>query len=90
MKDLRSWRTSDDIDFASCVERVMATTDPDPRPGPNVTLEDINKILDRVAAISSFSSIDLRRRVGKKYTELISINNALSSIFRRSKSSEAK
>jgi DNA ligase-4 len=68
----------------------MATTDPDPRPGPNVTLEDINEILDRVAATSSFSSIDLRRRVRKKYTEPISINDALSSIFRRSKSSEAK
>ena len=41
MKDLQSWRTSDGMDFASCVEHVMAATDPEHRPGPNVTLEII-------------------------------------------------
>jgi hypothetical protein len=90
MKDLQSWRTSDGMGFTSCVKRVITATDANPRPDPGVTLEGINKILDRIAAISSFSSIDLKRRVSKKYTEPIGINNALSSIFRRSGNSETK
>jgi DNA ligase 4 len=36
MKDLQSWRISDGMGFASCVERVMAATDADPRPDPGV------------------------------------------------------
>jgi DNA ligase-4 len=90
MKDLQSWRTSDGMDFASCVEYVMAATDFEHRPGPNVTLEELDEILDRIAAISSFLSIDLRRRMKEKYAELIRVNDAFSSIFRRLKSSEAK
>jgi DNA ligase 4 len=90
MKDLQSWRTGDGMDFASCVKHVMAVTDPERRPGPNVTLEELDEILDRIAAISSFSSIDLRRRMKEKYAELIRVNNALSSIFRRLKSPKAK
>jgi len=54
MKDLQSWRTSDGMDFASCVEHVMAATDPEHRPSPNVTLEKLDEILDRIAATSSF------------------------------------
>jgi DNA ligase 4 len=90
MKDLQSWRTNDGIDFASCVKRVISATDPEPRPGPNVTLEKLNEILDRITATSSFSSIDLRKRMKKKYTEPIRVNNTLSSIFRRLKSPETK
>jgi DNA ligase-4 len=90
MKDLQSWRTSDGMDFASCVEHVMAATDPEHRPGPNVTLEKLDEILDRITATSSFSSIDLRRRMKEKYAEPIRVNDALSSIFRRLKSPKAK
>jgi DNA ligase-4 len=90
MKDLQSWRTSDSMDFASCVEHVMAATDPEHRPSPNVTLEELDEIFDRIAAISSFSSIDLRRRMKEKYAEPIRVNDTLSSIFRRLKSPEAK
>jgi hypothetical protein len=49
--------------FASCVKRVMIVTDADFRLDPDVTLEGINEILDRIVVISSFLSIDLRRRV---------------------------
>jgi DNA ligase 4 len=59
MKDLQSWRTSDGMGFASCVERVMAAIDTDLRLDLGVTLEGIDEILDRIAATSSFSSIDL-------------------------------
>jgi len=71
MKDLQRWRTSDGMDFISCVEHVMTATDPEPRPGINVTLEELDEILDRIIVISSFSSIDLRRKIIKKYTGLI-------------------
>jgi DNA ligase-4 len=68
----------------------MAATDPEVRPNLTVTLGDLDEILDRIAATSPFSSINLRRRVREKYTGPIQINGALSSIFRRLKSSEAK
>jgi hypothetical protein len=90
MKDLQSWRTSNSMDFASCVKRVMAATDPEIRPNPTVTLRELDEILDRIATISPFSSINLRKRVREKYTEPIQINDALSSIFRRLKNSKAK
>jgi DNA ligase 4 len=78
------------MDFASCIKRVISATDPEPRPGPNVTLEELNEILDRITATSSFLFIDLRRRIKEKYAKLIRVNNTLSSIFRRLKSPEAK
>ena len=71
LKDLQNWRTIDGSDLAFCVERVMAATDSESRPGPSIMLEEIDEILDQIAATSSFSSIDLRDRVQVVYTELI-------------------
>jgi hypothetical protein len=68
----------------------MTIIDPKYRPGLNVTLEKLNEILDRITVISSFSFIDLRKRMKEKYAKSIRVNNALSSIFRRLKSPEAK
>ncbi len=68
----------------------MVVTNPEPKPSPNIILEELDEILDRITATSPFLSIDLRRRIKEKYTELIRINKALSSIFRRLNSSEAK
>jgi hypothetical protein len=45
----------------------MSATDPEFRPGPGVTLDEIDKTLDRIAAKSSFSSNELRAKVGTKY-----------------------
>jgi DNA ligase N terminus len=50
MGDLQHWRTSEGVDFASCVERVMAATDPESRPGPNITLEDSWRISKNCAS----------------------------------------
>jgi hypothetical protein len=44
MKDLQNWKTSDGLDFAFCVESVMATTDCEPRLGPNVALGGLDDI----------------------------------------------
>jgi DNA ligase 4 len=90
LKDLQSWRASDDVDCASCVEHVMSITNSEPRPGPTVTLVEIDEILDRVAASSAFSSIDLREKIKEKYAEPTQTNDALSRIFRRLNSSVAK
>jgi DNA ligase-4 len=90
LKDLQRWRAMDGSDSASCVERVMAATDSELRPGPSMTLEELDEILDRIAATSSFSSVDLRERVKAKYMEPIRSNDALSRIFRILNSCEAK
>src|SRR5450755_2557861 len=78
------------MDFVSCVKHVMAVTDFEHRSGPNVIFEELDEIFDRIVIISSFLFIDLRERMKEKYVELIRVNNALSSIFRRLKSPEAK
>jgi hypothetical protein len=68
----------------------MAATDFEQRPGPGVTLLEIDKIFNRVAATSTFSSMNLKERTKEKYTESIRINNTLSVVFRRLNSLEAK
>jgi DNA ligase 4 len=88
MTELRSWRTDNGVDFASCVKRVIAATDPGPRPGLTVTLKELDELLDRIAATSQSSSIDLRRRVREKYPEPIRMDEALAVIFARLSSSE--
>jgi DNA ligase 4 len=84
-KDLQSWRTSDGTDFVSCIERVMSATDSEPRPCPSIAVEELDEILDRIAAASAFSSPDLRKRI-----ELLRTNDTLLRVFRIVNSSEAK
>jgi DNA ligase-4 len=67
MSDLQRWKANDGPDFASCVERVMIISDCEPRLGPNVTLDEINEVLDQIAASSPFSSVALKERIEKKY-----------------------
>jgi hypothetical protein len=68
----------------------MTITDLKPRPGPNITLEKFDEILDRIIIISSFLSIDLKKKIKKKYAKVIRVNDTLSSIFYRLKSFKAK
>ena len=88
MEDLQSWRTTDGSDFASCVECVLATTDCESRHGKDATLEELDNVLDQIAAMSAFSSISLREKI--KDGPLICIDDTLSRIFRALKSSETK
>src|SRR5450755_4341446 len=90
MKDLQNWKTSDGMDFASCVKYIITATDFEHRPGPNITLEKFNEIFDRIVITLPFLSIDLKKRINEKYAESIQVNNTLSSIFRRLKSVKAK
>jgi DNA ligase-4 len=90
LKQLQNWRTRDGADFASCVEHLMSATDAETRCGSSVTLEELDETLDRIAATSSFSSIELRERMQAKYSEPIKTQDALARVFRRLYSSEAK
>ncbi|KAH7114682.1 hypothetical protein EDB81DRAFT_873452 [Dactylonectria macrodidyma] len=90
MKDLQRWKTSGGLDFASSVERVMATTDCESRAGREVTLEELDDVLDQIAASSSFSSANLRERVITKHGRSIRADEGLSKVFRVLQSSETK
>ncbi|KFA48997.1 hypothetical protein S40293_09786 [Stachybotrys chartarum IBT 40293] len=90
MTDIRRLITNNGVDFASSVERVMATTDCEPRVGPEAILEEIDDVLDQVAALSSFSSASLREKVTKKHGRLSRADDLLAKIFRVLRSSECK
>lgn len=53
-------------------------------------MEGLDIILDGIAANSTFSSVDLRQQVKAKYAEPMQTDEALSKIFRKLPSSEAK
>ncbi|KAH7110966.1 hypothetical protein EDB81DRAFT_831394, partial [Dactylonectria macrodidyma] len=90
MKDLQRWKTSGGLDFASSVERVMAITDCESRASREVTLEELDDVLDQIAASSSFSSASLRERVTTKHDRSIRTDDLLSKVFRVLQSSETK
>jgi DNA ligase-4 len=60
MKDLQVWKTSGGLDFITSVERVIATADSEPRAGLELTLEELDDVLDQVIALLSFSSASLQ------------------------------
>ncbi|KAH7115401.1 ATP dependent DNA ligase domain protein [Dactylonectria estremocensis] len=76
--------------FASSIERVMAITDSESRAGREVTLEELDDVLDQIAASSSFSSASLRERVTTKHGRSIRADDLLSKVFRVLQSSETK
>ncbi|KAH8800812.1 hypothetical protein F5884DRAFT_890523 [Xylogone sp. PMI_703] len=90
MIDLKRWKAGDSLDFASCVEQVMSITDCESRHGPDVTLEEIDDVLDQIAATSVFSSNSLRGKIKEKHGQSIRIDDLLSRVFWALKSSEAK
>ncbi|KAK0710403.1 hypothetical protein B0T21DRAFT_415962 [Apiosordaria backusii] len=90
MKDLQKWKTNNGSDFASCVERVMVTTDYELRSGSGRTLDELNDIIDRVAALSPLSFMNLKKSVERKFGRSARGNDLLSEVFRYLHSSEAK
>lgn len=72
------------------MERVISPTESDLIHDPDVTLDEIDDILNRIAAKSSYSSNELRTKVATKYEGPIQTEVALSKIFWRLHSSEAK
>ncbi|KAH8800779.1 hypothetical protein F5884DRAFT_713747 [Xylogone sp. PMI_703] len=90
MMDLKRSKTDNSLDFASCVEQVMSVTDCESRHGLDITLEELDDVLDQIAATSAFSSASLRGKVKEKYGQPICTDDLLSRVFRALKSSEAK
>ncbi|KAH7124529.1 hypothetical protein EDB81DRAFT_911349 [Dactylonectria macrodidyma] len=76
--------------FASSVERVMAITDCESGAGREVTLEELDDVLDQIAASLSFLSASLRERVATKHGRSIRTDKSLSKVFRVLQSSETK
>jgi DNA ligase 4 len=90
LKELQQWRDSDGPGFASAVQRVMSATDAGPRSQRNVTVEEIDETLDRMASRSPFSSIELQENVKDDDSGRIRRDDGLSKIFRQIHSSEGK
>ncbi|KFA81692.1 hypothetical protein S40288_08085 [Stachybotrys chartarum IBT 40288] len=68
----------------------MIITDCEPRLGPDVTLDEIDEILDQIAVSSPFSSAALKEKFKQKSIQSIQRDNLLSNLFQRLHSSEAK
>ncbi|KAH7110442.1 hypothetical protein EDB81DRAFT_926955 [Dactylonectria macrodidyma] len=90
MKYLQRWKTSGGLDFASSVEHVMAITDSEARADREVILEELDDVLDQIAASSSFSSANLRESVIMKHGRSFRADDLLSKVFRVLQSSETK
>jgi hypothetical protein len=57
----------------------MSATDLESRPSASGTVKEVNEVLDRIAAASPFSAIDLRNKINTKYTSHQQVDNVLSS-----------
>lgn len=88
IKDLQSWRSIDSSDFVLYIKYIITITDYKPRYSPDINLEELDNILDQIAAVSGFLSISLKEKI--KNSLLIYIDNILSRIFQVLKSSKAK
>jgi DNA ligase 4 len=88
IEDLQSWRIINSSDFVLYIEYIITTTDCKSRYSPDITLEELDNILDQIAAISVFLSISLKNK--NKDSLLICTNNILSRIFQVLKNSKAK
>ena len=85
-RQLKAWKTETGDDFATCVETVMAHCENDvPSPGREVTIEEIDKALLKIAANSPNSSPNIR-----KAKNVFSTHEILGPILRRLRSHEAK
>jgi DNA ligase 4 len=80
LRRLSSWSSSGDVNLASAVQRIMSEAEFGlPIPQKEVTLEEIDGLFDRIAAMYSGSSPDLRDRISNP----ISADDALQPLFLR-------
>jgi DNA ligase 4 len=86
LNELRAWKERKPADFASCLASVLAQTEmPVPRFGNEVTLEEINRALDKIAANVKSSAPALRAKASP--FDAVEI---LTPILRRLQSTEVK
>lgn len=87
---LRRWETEPraGLDFAECVEEVLAQSPNDA--GQVVTVEEIDGILHRLAALNNFSSAAIRSSRAAIAPQIWKEEHPLASLFRRLSSRDAK
>lgn len=86
LKELRAWKECKPADFPNCLASILAQTEmPGPRPGNEVTLEEIDYALDQIAANVKSSAPTLRANA--TFSDAVDI---LTPILYRLRSVEAK
>ncbi|KAB8225564.1 hypothetical protein BDV33DRAFT_230990 [Aspergillus novoparasiticus] len=84
-EELERWRVSGGIDLAQCVENVMRQAKNHIRKGQEVTIEEIDDALNRVASRCRFSGPRVRRQ-----RTAVDVDETLSPLYRRLSSRDAK
>ncbi|KOC13462.1 ATP dependent DNA ligase domain protein [Aspergillus flavus AF70] len=84
-EELERWRVSGGIDLARCVENVMRQAENHIREGQEVTVEEIDDALNRVASRCRFSGPRVRRQ-----RAAVDVDETLSPLYRRLSSRDAK
>jgi DNA ligase-4 len=85
LKDLSQWQISGKGDLGECVENVMSQAENQILPGQEVTVEEIDNVLQDVASRCRFSGPTVRR----KHTA-VDVDEVLGSLYRRLSSRDAK
>ena len=86
-RDLGKWKEARGGDLATCVERVLREAEHSV-PSREVTVEEVDHVLNEVARRSRFSCSEIR----EKYTEdrTVSVDTELAKVYHRLQSREAK
>jgi DNA ligase-4 len=84
-EELDRWRLSGGEDLGQCVENVMRQAENQILPGQEVTVEEIDEALSRIASRCRFSG----PRVRRQHTA-VDVEEALGSLYRRLTSRDAK
>ncbi|PLB42238.1 ATP dependent DNA ligase domain protein [Aspergillus candidus] len=85
-EELEQWRQSGGVDLGQCVENVMRQAENHIIPGQEITVEDIDEALNRIASRCRFSGPSVRRR----QRGAVDVEEALSPMYRRLGSRDAK
>ncbi|PKY03779.1 DNA ligase/mRNA capping enzyme, partial [Aspergillus campestris IBT 28561] len=85
-EELEQWRQSGGADLGQCVENVMRQAENHIIRGQEITVEEIDEALNRIASRCRFSGPSLRRR----QRGAVDVEEALSPLYRRLASRDAK
>ncbi|KAK8110890.1 uncharacterized protein PG998_007347 [Apiospora kogelbergensis] len=89
VKELRRYKTpGQGVDLGDCVESILSRTPNPTHPEREVTVEDIDEVLTRVAAACRFSSETIK--ASKTNQPPLSVNHVLGRLFTRISSRDAK
>lgn len=84
-EELERWRVAGGIDLGQCVEDVMRQAEGDSKKGQDVTIEEIDDALNKIASRCRFSGARVRRQ-----HTAVDVEETLSPLYRRLSSRDAK